>query len=90
MTTTTRRAVTRRTMATAGVVGLAGALAKPALAQSGKLRWRMVTSWPKRLPGPGMSAERVAEREQAHRGQHQTDAGEAGGTIVERRGDFGE
>jgi TRAP-type mannitol/chloroaromatic compound transport system substrate-binding protein len=25
-------------------------------------RWRMVTSWPKRLPGPGMSAERVAER----------------------------
>ena len=22
----------------------------------------MVTSWPKRLPGPGMSAERVAER----------------------------
>ena len=24
--------------------------------------WRMVTSWPKRLPGPGMSAERVAER----------------------------
>ena len=25
------------------------------------LKWRMVTSWPKRLPGPGMSAERVAE-----------------------------
>jgi hypothetical protein len=22
----------------------------------------MVTPWPKRLPGPGMSAERVAER----------------------------
>ena len=22
----------------------------------------MVTSWPKRLPGPGMSAERIAER----------------------------
>src|SRR5581483_8506879 len=37
-------------------------IAAPALAQSGKLRWRMVTSWPKRLPGPGMSAERVAER----------------------------
>ena len=42
--------------------GLAGALAAPALAQSDKRRWRMVTSWPKRLPGPGMSAERVAER----------------------------
>ncbi len=26
------------------------------------VKWRMVTSWPKRLPGPGMSAERVAER----------------------------
>jgi TRAP-type mannitol/chloroaromatic compound transport system substrate-binding protein len=54
--------VTRRAVATAGAAGLAGALAAPALAQSGKLRWRMITSWPKRLPGPGMSAERVAER----------------------------
>jgi TRAP-type mannitol/chloroaromatic compound transport system substrate-binding protein len=25
-------------------------------------RWRMVTSWPRNLPGPGMSASRVAER----------------------------
>jgi TRAP-type mannitol/chloroaromatic compound transport system substrate-binding protein len=24
--------------------------------------WRMVTSWPKNMPGPGMSAERVASR----------------------------
>src|ERR1700748_2046605 len=52
----------RRAIASAGAAGLASALAAPALAQSGKLRWRMVTSWPKRLPGPGMSAERVAER----------------------------
>jgi TRAP-type mannitol/chloroaromatic compound transport system substrate-binding protein len=57
MSTITRRALTRT-----GAVGLAGALAAPALAQSDKRRWRMVTSWPKRLPGPGMSAERVAER----------------------------
>ena len=54
--------ITRRGFARAGSVSLAGALATPALAQSGKQRWRMVTSWPKRLPGPGMSAERVAER----------------------------
>jgi TRAP-type mannitol/chloroaromatic compound transport system substrate-binding protein len=54
--------ITRRNFARAGSVGLAGVLATPALAQSGKQRWRMVTSWPKRLPGPGMSAERVAER----------------------------
>src|SRR5690242_1771013 len=57
MTTITRRNITR-----GATLGLASAIAAPALAQSGKLRWRMVTSWPKRLPGPGMSAERVAER----------------------------
>jgi len=54
--------ITRRKLARAGALGLAGAIAAPALAQTGKLRWRMVTSWPKRLPGPGMSAERVASR----------------------------
>src|SRR5947207_6646169 len=54
--------VTRRNVARGATLGLVSAIAAPALAQSGKLRWRMVTSWPKRLPGPGMSAERVAER----------------------------
>jgi TRAP-type mannitol/chloroaromatic compound transport system substrate-binding protein len=54
--------ITRRSIAHGGALGLAGMLAAPALAQSDKRRWRMVTSWPKRLPGPGMSAERVAER----------------------------
>jgi len=39
-----------------------GTLAAPAIARAQELRWRMVTSWPKRLPGPGMSAERIAER----------------------------
>jgi TRAP-type mannitol/chloroaromatic compound transport system substrate-binding protein len=58
----TRRNLARAGIAQAGAFGLTGALAAPALAQSGKMRWRMITSWPKRLPGPGMSAERVAER----------------------------
>jgi TRAP-type mannitol/chloroaromatic compound transport system substrate-binding protein len=40
----------------------AGAVAMPSVARAQTVRWRMVTSWPKRLPGPGMSAERVAER----------------------------
>ena len=62
MTKMPRRNVTRRNFARGGELGLATALAVPALAQSGKMRWRMITSWPKRLPGPGMSAERVAER----------------------------
>jgi len=40
----------------------AGAFAAPAIARAETQKWKMVTSWPKRLPGPGMSAERVAER----------------------------
>jgi len=40
----------------------AATLAAPTIARAQTRRWRMVTSWPKRLPGPGMSAERVAER----------------------------
>jgi TRAP-type mannitol/chloroaromatic compound transport system substrate-binding protein len=40
----------------------AGVLAAPAIARADTLKWRMVTSWPKRLPGPGMSAERIATR----------------------------
>ncbi len=40
----------------------AGIIAAPNVARAQTLKWRMVTSWPKRLPGPGMSAERVAER----------------------------
>lgn len=51
----------RRIVAGAGTV-LAGTLAAPAVVRAQTRRWRMVTSWPKRLPGPGMSAERVAER----------------------------
>jgi TRAP-type mannitol/chloroaromatic compound transport system substrate-binding protein len=54
--------ITRRQLASGAAAGLAGSVATPAVAQSDKRRWRMVTSWPKRLPGPGMSAERIAER----------------------------
>ena len=52
----------RRTLLRGGGLALAGAVAAPVVARAQTLRWRMVTSWPKRLPGPGMSAERVAER----------------------------
>jgi TRAP-type mannitol/chloroaromatic compound transport system substrate-binding protein len=54
--------ITRRALAGAGALGLAEAIAAPNVARAQTRRWRMVTSWPKRLPGPGMSAERVAER----------------------------
>src|SRR4051794_26141484 len=52
-------------MSTSRRAALAGALslplATPALAQ-GRMRWRMATSWPRNLAGPGTSAQRLAER----------------------------
>jgi TRAP-type mannitol/chloroaromatic compound transport system substrate-binding protein len=50
---------TRRTALLAG----AGALAAPATLKADTVhRWRMVTSWPRDLPGPGMTAARLARR----------------------------
>ena len=41
----------------------AAALAAPAIARAEPARrWRMVTSWPRNLAGPGVSARRLAER----------------------------
>ena len=54
--------ITRRRLVRSGATGVLGAVAAPSVARAQTKRWRMVTSWPKRLPGPGMSAERVAER----------------------------
>lgn len=52
--------------ATAAAVAATGAatLATPAplRAQAGRRTWRMVTSWPRDLPGPGVNARRLAER----------------------------
>ena len=53
--------IDRRKLVGGGLLA-AGSVAAPSVARAQTLRWRMVTSWPKRLPGPGMSAERVAER----------------------------
>jgi len=54
--------MTTRRNFTLAVGAIAGVIAAPSVARAQTLKWRMVTSWPKRLPGPGMSAERVAER----------------------------
>jgi TRAP-type mannitol/chloroaromatic compound transport system substrate-binding protein len=53
---------TRRNFAAGAVAAVATVTAAPSVARAQTVKWRMVTSWPKRLPGPGMSAERVAER----------------------------
>src|SRR5512136_502747 len=56
---------TRRNFAIGGATAAAGILAAPAIVRAQVQKWRMVTSWPKRLPGPGTSAERIAERVRA-------------------------
>lgn len=50
----------RRAFLGAASAGVA-ALASPAIAQ-GRMEWRMVTAWPKDLPGLGTGAERFARR----------------------------
>jgi TRAP-type mannitol/chloroaromatic compound transport system substrate-binding protein len=45
----------------AGAAALVSAVPKPAIAQD-RLEWKMVTAWPKGLPGLGTGAERLAER----------------------------
>src|SRR6476661_3467272 len=74
--------ITRRTLAHSGALGLAGAIAAPRIARGETRRWRMVTSWPKRLPGPGMSAERVAERISALSGGRLQITVHAAGEVV--------
>jgi TRAP-type mannitol/chloroaromatic compound transport system substrate-binding protein len=71
----------RRLLRGAGLA-LAGAVAAPAVARAQTLRWRMVTSWPKRLPGPGMSAERIAERTRTLSGGRVDIAVHAAGELV--------
>jgi TRAP-type mannitol/chloroaromatic compound transport system substrate-binding protein len=72
----------RRKLVQALTLGAAGALASPSVARAQTKRWRMVTSWPKRLPGPGMSAERVAERINALSGGRLQIAVHAAGEVV--------
>ena len=49
----------RRSVLKAAVFGAGAAVAAPALSR-GLIEWRMVTSWPKGLPGLGTGAERLA------------------------------
>ncbi|NRP13222.1 MULTISPECIES: TRAP transporter substrate-binding protein [unclassified Aliiroseovarius] len=52
----------RRKFLAGGAVGTAAtALAAPAIAQDVR-QWKMVTAWPKNLPGPGVAAQMLADR----------------------------
>ena len=78
----------RRSMLTGATLGAAAtALATPALAQ-GQMEWRMVTSWPMNLPGPGTAANKLAERITALSGGRLTVKVFAAGQIVPALGVF--
>lgn len=57
-----RRKFLKTTAATAAATApLAAGLAAPAIAQ-GKMQWKLVSAWPKNLPGPGVAAQMLADR----------------------------
>ena len=77
-----------KTAATGAVATAAGAgLAAPAIAQ-GTLRWKMVTAWPKNLPGPGVAAQMLADRITALSGGRLEVQLFAAGELVPGRGVF--
>lgn len=49
--------------ASVGVIAapVAASLAAPAIAQ-GRMQWKLVSAWPKNLPGPGVAAQTLADR----------------------------
>lgn len=56
-------ALTRRGLMASGLAGGATALAAPAIAaQDPAVEWKLATSWPKNLPGPGVTAQRIVEQ----------------------------
>ncbi len=82
----------RRTFIKAGGAGAAAAaasatLAAPAIAQ-GTMQWKMVTAWPKNLPGPGVAAQLLADRITALSGGRIEVKLFAAGELVPGRGVF--
>lgn len=59
--TTTRRGALGVFGGAVGLAAGASTFPRPAVA-AGRIEWRMVTSWPKNLPGPGITAQRLADR----------------------------
>jgi len=75
MTQISRRAVLGGSLATGT------ALASPALSQ-GLVAWTMVTSWPRNLPGPGNTAQRIADQIKLASGGRMTIKVMAAGELV--------
>ncbi|MEM1045574.1 MAG: TRAP transporter substrate-binding protein [Pseudomonadota bacterium] len=71
----------------AAIGGATTALATPAIAQ-GVQQWKMVTAWPKNLPGPGVAAQMLADRITALSGGRIEVKLFAAGELVPGRGVF--
>lgn len=77
--------LTRRAALTATALVAAPAISRAA---DSPIRWRMATSWPRNLPGPGVSARRLAERITAMSGGRLVVQVFAAGEIVPAFGAF--
>ena len=81
----------RRQFLSGGIAGAAAvstaALATPAIAQDVR-QWKMVTAWPKNLPGPGVAAQMLADRITALSGGRIEVKLFAAGELVPGRGVF--
>jgi len=79
----------RRDFLKKAAIGSAAAatLATPAIAQD-KRQWKMVTAWPKNLPGPGVAAQMLADRITALSGGRIEVKLFAAGELVPGRGVF--
>ena len=81
----------RRQFLTAGAAATVAAstvsLSAPAIAQD-KRQWKMVTAWPKNLPGPGVAAQMLADRITALSGGRIEVKLFAAGELVPGRGVF--
>lgn len=81
----------RRQLIKTGLTGIAATstlgITAPAIAQN-KLKWKMVTAWPKNLPGPGVAAQNLADRITALSGGRIEVKLYAAGELVPGRGVF--
>lgn len=78
----------RRKFLIAGAVGTAATtLAAPAIAQD-RRQWKLVSAWPKNLPGPGVAAQTLADRITTLSGGQIEVKLYAAGEIVPGRGVF--
>ncbi len=88
MTDESRPAISRRAaLAGLGAGATGAALAAPAIAQD-VTEWKMVTAWPKNLPGPGVAAQNLADRITALSGGRLTVKLYAAGELVPGNGVF--